>query len=473
MKLRQLVLGIEGIEVRGSKEVDITGIASDSRIVAPGNLFIAKKGLRSDGASFIHQAVNSGAKAVVTDLYDPFLGLPQIIHPFPSRLEALLSSKYYGRPSQKLFVVGVTGSKGKTTTTYLCRHLIESFGEKCGLLGTIETIIGDERLYSECTTRDAMTNQKLLKEMLVRKCSSAVLEVSSHGLCQDRVSEIAFDVGIFTNLYPDHLDYHKTMDQYAEAKKKLFSQVDGVSIVNQDSPYSSFMRGKGNILTVGIENRADIRASDIVFHDGGTQFVIDGVRFESPLLGLFNVYNILSAIALGISQGKNLKQMSSLFLQFAGVPGRLQRVPNEKGIHVIVDYAHTEESLDHVLFTLKKVAKQKMIVVFGCGGERDSARRKGMARSAEKYADFSIITTDNPRSEDPQMIAQEILKGFQESKNVTLILDRKEAISSAINMAHRGDFVVIAGKGHEKVQIFLNKTVTFDDVDVAIEVLRA
>lgn len=469
MKLKQLLHGVSGIEVRGSKEVEITGIASDSRVVAPGNLFIARKGEKEDGSRYIGQAVSSGAKAVVTDLYDPFLSLPQVICPSPGRIEALLSAKYYGRPSQKLFVVGVTGSKGKTTTTYLCRHLLSGFGQTCGLVGTIETWIGEKRQSSERTTHDAIWNQKLLREMVVQKCTSAILEVSSHGLSQGRVDEIVFDVGIFTNLYPDHLDYHQTVENYAESKKKLFGKVKGVSILNQDSPWASFMQTQGNVLSVGIENFAKIQAKNISYSDRGTEFFIDGVLFRSSLLGLFNVYNLLSAIGLGVSRGKSLEDISEVLSSFPGVPGRLERVPNEKGIHVIVDYAHTGESLESVLATLKNVAQKKMIVVFGCGGERDPARRKKMAQAAEKYADFSIVTTDNPRSEDPEMIAREIVSGFCSLDKVAVVLDRKEAIGEAIGMAKRGDFVVIAGKGHEKVQIFLNKTVTFDDVSVVKE----
>lgn len=468
MKLKQLIHGIEGLEVRGSKEIDITGIASDSRIVAPGNLFIAKKGEKDDGARYIGQAVLSGAKAVVTDVYDPFLPLSQIICPCPHKLEALLAAKYYGRPSQKLFVVGVTGSKGKTTTTFLCRHLL---GEKCGLLGTVETRTGGARQDSSCTTHDAILNQKFLKEMLVHKCTSAVLEVSSHGLEQGRVEEIAFDVGIFTNLYPDHLDYHKTVERYASAKKKLFAQVEGISILNADSPWASYMQGIGKHLLVGTQGKGEIQATDISFQDQGTTFFVSGVRFESPLMGLFNVYNMLYAIGLGIFRGQSLEEMSSVFSSFPGVPGRLERVPNDKGIHVIVDYAHTGESLESALLTLKRVAKKRMIVVFGCGGERDPARRKEMAEVSEKYADFSIVTTDNSRSEDPEAICRQILDGYSSLKNVAVVLDRKEAIRRAICEANRGDFVVIAGKGHEKVQIFLHKTVTFDDVAVAREVL--
>lgn len=455
MLLRRLFQNLD-VEIRG-KDIDITGVCSDSRIVAPGNIFIAK----GEGAKYIPQAISNGARAIVTDLYDPFLQVTQVLAQRPEKIEATIAARYHDHPSEKLYCVGVTGSKGKTTTTYLCHHLLEKIGEKCGLIGTIETWI-DARVPSHCTTHDACANQKLLKEMVNHNCKAAVLEVSSHGLDQGRVDEIAFDCGIFTNLYPDHLDYHKTIESYAAAKKKLFTLVKGVSIYNVDNPWGKFMDTGGEKITIGIENQADIRAEKI----SEKEFFVNGVRFVIPMIGLYNVYNVLYAIALGKIKGKSEEELSQIFLDFPGVPGRLEQVPNNLGIHVIVDYAHTGESLYQTLSTLKRVAKKKIIVVFGCGGNRDPARRVQMAEAAEKFADFSIITTDNPRSEDPERIAQEIQCGFQ-TTNHKIIMDRKEAIKEAIAMARIGDFVIIAGKGHEKVQIFSHKTVSFDDVAVA------
>lgn len=445
------------VEIRG-KDIELTGVCSDSRIITPGNLFIAK----GNGSKFIPQAISNGARAILTDLYNPFFSVSQVVCAHPEKIEAVVAARYHDHPSEKLFCVGVTGSKGKTTTTYLCKHLLEKIGLKCGLIGTIETWI-DHRIPSQYTTQDASANQKLLKEMVNLNCKAAVLEVSSHGLDQGRVEEVAFDCGIFTNLYPDHLDYHQSVELYANAKKRLFSMVKGTSILNVDNPWSTFM-GKG--ITIGIEKQADIRAEKIVFTEFGTEFTVNGVQCKMPLIGMYNVYNVLSAFALGVIQGKNLSEMSEFFLDFAGVPGRLERVINESGKHVFVDYAHTGESLRQTLETLRKVAKQKLIVVFGCGGDRDKARRLQMAEAAEKMADFAIITTDNPRSEDPEMIVKEIKTGFKKS-NYQVIMDRKEAIQEAISMAKSGDFVVIAGKGHEKEQIFSHKTVSFDDVAIA------
>lgn len=473
MKLKQLLKGIKDIEVRGSKEIEITGICSDSRIVAPGHLFIAKKGEKHDGSQYIGLAVDAGARGIVTDVYDPFLKIPQIITKTPGLIEAKLAASYFGHPSNKLFVVGITGTKGKTTTTYLVRHLLEGLGERSGLIGTIETITGKNRIDSGFTTHDAIYNQKCLHEMVLQGCKSAVLEVSSHGLDQERVDEISFDIALFTNLHPDHLDYHKTVENYAAAKRKLFSRCKGVSIFNADNRWSATTQVNGKSLYFGVEKASDVQAKEIVLSENGAEFVVNGVRFVSPLMGLFNVYNLLGAISVGLARGEKLEEISRIFATFPGVPGRLERVPNDKGIHVFVDFAHTGDALASVLETLKKIAKQRIIVVFGCGGNRDEGRRKPMAEAAEKYADLSIITSDNPRNEDPEHICQQILEGYQNRENVVVEPDRKSAISQAIGQAKKGDFVLIAGRGHEKVQIFLGKTVTFDDVAIAKEMLSS
>lgn len=458
MRVKSLVKGLD-VTVKGSKEVEITGISSDSRTVAPGNLFIAKRGGTHDGTQFIGQAVSAGAVAIVTDIYDPSLEKTQIIHKDVSSIEAKIAARYYGEPAEDLFVVGVTGTKGKTTTTYLIKHLLDGLKKPSGLIGTVETVVGDHRFFSTLTTHDVIANQKWLKEMELKGCKAAVLEVSSHGLDQGRVDEIGFDLGVFTNLYPDHLDYHKTIEEYAAAKKKLFAKAEQ-AILNADSPWSEFM-GKG--FTFGIE-KGDLRASDIVFTASGTQFVIDNCRFQLPLIGRFNVYNALAAIAVGLQIGAKLHEMRDILAKFTSVPARLERIGN-----VFVDFAHTGEALENVLQTLQEIAKGRVIVVFGCGGNRDPGRRVGMAKAAEKWADVSIITSDNPRQEDPHEIAKQILAGF--SRPPLVELDRKRAISMAIEMAKPDDLVLIAGKGHERVQIFAHQTIPFDDAAIVKEII--
>lgn len=458
MKIKALIKGID-VTVKGSKETPITGISSDSRTVAPGNLFIAKRGATFDGTQFIQQALNAGAAAIVSDIYDPFLNLPQMIHPDPASIEAKLAARYYGEPAEELLVVGVTGTKGKTTTTYLIKHLLDGLNYPAGLIGTVETIVGTNRFFSTLTTHDVISNQKLLKEMVMKECKAAVMEVSSHGLTQGRVDEIGFDYGLFTNLYPDHLDYHKTIEEYAKAKRKLFERAES-GILNADSPWSEFM-GKG--LTFGIE-KGEIRAQNIAMDAKGTEFVVEGCQFHSPLIGKFNVYNALGAIALGLKIGAKLEKISEILATFESVPARLQRIGN-----VFIDFAHTGEALENVLQTLREIAKGRVIVVFGCGGNRDPNRRITMGKAADHFADISIVTTDNPRQEDPLEIAKQIASAF---RNPPLLQpDRKQAICQAIEMAREDDLVLIAGKGHERVQIFAHQSVPFDDAEVVREKL--
>lgn len=481
MKLKLLLKGLEEIEVKGSKEVEITGLSTDSRTTAPGQLFLAKSGAHFDGAEFIPQALASGAAAVATDLYDPFSSVPQLIYPDPTALEAKLASRFYHHPSKELFMVGVTGTKGKTTTTYLIWHLLGGLERSVGLLGTVETVVGSERHSSSFTSHMAIQNQKLLREMVSRGGKRAVLEVSSHGLQQKRVDQIEWDAALFTNLHADHLDYHKTIEAYAAAKKKLFGQLDGSSklkkraIFNADSSWTSFMQQgvASPIWTFGIEAKSDVRGSEPRFSSKGTSLKVEfqGIKedFELPLMGRFNVYNALAATAVALETGMSLSQIGERLSHFKTVPGRLEQVENSLGIGIFIDYAHTGEALRNVLSTLREMGPKRLICLFGCGGDRDPRRRVEMGAAADGLADLSILTSDNPRSEDPSLICGAILEGFASSSKATIILDRKEAIHQALSIAEAGDIVLIAGKGHEKVQIFSHQTLPFDDVEVARE----
>ncbi len=460
MKLKKLIKGLD-VQLKKGREMEISGIASDSRTVSPGNLFIAKRGLTHDGSQFIAQAVSGGAAAILTDIYDPFLDLPQILCPDPGAMEAKLAAHYYGEPSKELSVLGVTGTKGKTTTTYLIKHLLDELGMLSGLVGTVETIIGENRFFSTLTTHDVLSNHRALREMVQKGCKAAVLEVSSHGLDQGRVDEIEFDFGVFTNLYPDHLDYHQNMEEYAAAKRKLFTRA-AKSIFNADSPWAEFM-GKG--FTFGIE-KGEIRAQNLLCTPNGTQFVVEGCSFTSPLIGRFNVYNNLAAIALGLQMGAKLESIRDSLASFGSVPARLERIGN-----VFIDFAHTGEALENVLSTLREITKGRLIVVFGCGGNRDPQRRTAMARAADRLADQSIITNDNPRQEDPEEIARQIQAAFQRAPIVEL--NRRKAIELAIQMAAADDLILIAGKGHEKVQIFAHQSIPFDDALIVKEILQA
>jgi UDP-N-acetylmuramoyl-L-alanyl-D-glutamate--2,6-diaminopimelate ligase len=473
MKLRALLRGLKGLEVRGSKEVEITGLTVDSRTAAPGNLFIARKGLVLNGAEFIPKALEAGSVAVLTDLYDPFCPVTQIIAERPQEWESFLARRFYGAPSEKLFIAGVTGTKGKTTTTYLIHHLLNGLGYPAGLVGSVEMLLGEEKRPSILTTHSAIHNQKLLKEMLAKNCTSVSFEVSSHGLAQKRVEGIDFDVAVFTNLYSDHLDYHATIEEYAATKKILFANVKR-AIFNADSEWTPFMR-EGCLSptwTFGIERSADIQAEQVRFDERGTTFVIDGQIFFIPLMGRFNVYNTLGAISVGLHLGATLGSIATILAIFQTAPGRLERVLNDRGIWVFVDHAHTGPALENVLITLREIARRRVICVFGAGGNRDLQRRAQLAKAAEKYADVSIITSDNPRNEDPASICEQIRSTYQDRSKPIVEVNRKKAITLALEMAEAEDIVLIAGKGHEKMQIFAHQTVPFDDVLVARELLE-
>lgn len=484
MRLRKL-LREAGIEASVA-DVEITGICSDSKRVAPGNLFIAKKGLTRDGIEFIPEAIAAGAIAVASAIVDPFLPseIIQIIHPDAALLEAKLAKIYYHHPEEKLFLVGITGTNGKTTTSYLVRHLFECSGLSCGLIGTVEWIAGKNHYPSLYTAPDLLTNYKLFQEMVQTGCQAAVMEVSSHALEQGRVRNIEFDVAVFSNLTQDHLDYHKTMENYADAKAKLFSSLGTNAtksftkraVINADSPWSSDLIRDcpAEILSYGIEKEeAKIRACDLILTPEGMQFSVryldEKVAFALPLIGRFNIYNCLAAIGVGISYGFSLKKMSAFLRSFKNVRGRLERVENSRALNIFVDYAHSDDALKNVLTTLNEIKRGKLITVFGCGGNRDRDKRPKMGSVAEHHSDLCIVTSDNPRQEDPKEIIQEILKGFNNPNRAITLIDRREAIQRAIQLATPEDILLIAGKGHETKQIFAHHTIHFDDREVARE----
>jgi len=468
MRLKKLIQQVSDIEVRGSREIEITGLCANSKFVSPGNLFIAKKGLKTDGAKFIEEAVASGAVAVLTDLYDPFLPVVQLIHSDVAKVEAKLAAAYYQYPSSALKMIGITGTNGKTTSSFLIKHLLDL---KTGVIGTIEWVIGDSHFPANMTTPDVLTNHKLLKEMVNAECKAAVMEVTSHALSQNRVGEIEFDIALFTNLTQDHLDYHGDMESYRSAKEKLFLGLaaDKWAIFNADD--SAKFKTKANRLTYGIEQPADLKAKDLKLTDKGIQFTAcfkgQEVQCKSQLIGKFNVYNILGAMAVAICSGRTLEQCAAAIKTFTGVAGRLERVKNRLGLNIFVDFAHTDDALIRVLETLQPLKKGKLITVFGCGGDRDKQKREKMGRAVCRYSDQAIVTSDNPRSEDPHSIIEQILKGFTPHYPVTAEVDRAKAIQMAVHQTTKDDILLIAGKGHEKGQIFAHHVIPFDDVEVA------
>ncbi len=481
MKLSILLHKLD-IQIKGKKDLVVTGISAHSKQVAPGNLFIAKRGEKTDGSLFIDEALQGGACAILTDLYNPFLShVTQVITKNPSLLEGEIARRFYQDPSQKLFLVGITGTNGKTTTSYLIKHLLEEKKAPCGLIGTIENILGDHHLPSQLTTPDVITLNRYFYEMLHKGCLSAVIEVSSHALIQKRIAAIEFDVAVFTNLSQDHLDYHKTMDNYAAAKKLLFSHLTSLqsksfiktSVINIDDLWGRSLVKEidSKIITYGIDNaQADLQAKRLKLSFEGSSFVLvyqgEEVEIKTSLIGRFNVYNCLAAIGVALAKGLSLQEIAKKLKAFKGVPGRLQKIPTEKGIHVYVDFAHTPQALESVCKTLKELTKGSLISVFGCGGDRDKDKRPKMATAAEKYCDQMIFTSDNPRREEPEKIIQEMLFGVLHPHKVIVEIDRKKAILQAMALATKKDIVIIAGKGHESTQIFKDKTIAFSDVDI-------
>lgn len=490
MKLKKLLKDIPIREVKGSAEIEITGICSNSKLVSPGSLFIARKGLSDDGERYIPEAIAAGAVAVVTDILNPSLkNVTQIIHQDVALIEGMLAANYYQFPSDELFMVGITGTNGKTTTSFLVKYLLDKLKKNAGLIGTIEYIIGAHRYPATRTTPDVINNHKMLREMVLQGCKSAVMEVSSHALDQGRVQNIDFDVAIFTNLSLDHLDYHITMEAYAKAKNKLFISLDQKklkkkkfidikkSIVNADSPWlPQIIAGcsSDTILTYGIDNCADVRATEIKLFQTSTEFTLTyqakSIHCKSPLIGRFNVYNYLAAISVGLIKGEPLEKLADIMSKTPTVPGRLELVANFRGLKIYVDFAHSDDALKNVLETLKELKTKRIITVFGCGGDRDTKKRPLMAKVAEEYSDLTIVTSDNPRSENPDSICQEIVTGFKNANSYEIITDRYAAIQRAIFLSEEDDIILIAGKGHETYQIFGSKTIEFDDRKVAQEI---
>lgn len=486
MKLKQLLKEIPECLLKGSDEITITGVSANSQSIAAGNLFIAKKGQAHDGGKFISEAIEKGALAILTDRFDPSHSqVAQLIHPDPAAIESLIAAEYYRHPSDELLMVGITGTNGKTTTSFIIKYLLDCFKGSCGLIGTIEYIIGEKKIQAARTTPDVTANHRFLREMADQGCRSAVMEVTSHALIQGRVDKIDFDVALFTNLTQDHLDYHTTMEEYCKAKNQLFRRLGQErrkkcspkwAVINQDSPWSSqIVEGcRESILTYGIQSPADLRASNIFLDKQGTHASVSyqdrTLSCSWPLIGRFNVYNCLAAMAALLVQGFPFSEIVEKMVHLPPVRGRLEPVKNALGLKIYVDYAHTDDALINVLSTLSEVKPGRLITVFGCGGDRDTNKRPKMAKACEDHSDFTIVTSDNPRSENPDEICRAIVHGFKQKDSYAVEVDRRKAICKAIQMATPEDLILIAGKGHETYQVFANQTIEFDDCRIAAEI---
>jgi UDP-N-acetylmuramoyl-L-alanyl-D-glutamate--2,6-diaminopimelate ligase len=412
-------------------------------------------------------------------MYDPSLkGVTQLCTPHIEETEAIVAATFWNNPSSKLHMVGVTGTSGKTTTTYLVRHLYSHFGVSSGLMGTVTYIAGNHQRSAIRTTPDVITTHSFLNEVVQSGATACVMEVSSHALMQGRTAQVDFDTAVFTNLTPEHLDYHGTREAYADAKSLLFMKLlkkpDPLAIFNAQDPWAQAVVGNcpAKKLSFALEAPADVTAKNIILSRENTRFDIcfagETVSVCWPLAGKFNVANALAATCVFLGRGYRLQEIAQGITSFSAPPGRLERVPNEKGLTIFVDYAHKEDALFKVLKTLRETTSGKLITVFGCGGDRDKQKRPKMAKAAEQFSDLTIVTSDNPRSEDPMTIIQQICTGFTSSL-YQVIPDRKSAIQYAIQQATPSDIILIAGKGHEHYQIFSQGTIPFDDCEIARE----
>jgi UDP-N-acetylmuramoyl-L-alanyl-D-glutamate--2,6-diaminopimelate ligase len=469
MKSREIIRSIGKFSIPNFL---VRGVSCNSKLIKPGFIFVAVKGNKLDGTLFIKEAVEKGAKLIVSESCNIFCcpGIACIKVPDARLALAKLASRFYNFPSRKIKVVGVTGTNGKTTVTYLIEKILKGQGRGAGIVGTINYRFKNTAIASKNTTPGAVELQSLLYKMLNQGIGYCLMEVSSHALDQDRVAGIDFHSAIFTNLTQDHLDYHKDMEEYFKAKAKLFKRLTpkSICVINNDDPYSKRLKKltRARIVTYAIDNKADYTARNILLGVKNTEFNLSAPKINEQirtrLIGKHNVYNVLSAIAWAKESGVPIRSIKTALKDFKLVPGRLEAVHSKRGFSVFVDYAHTEDALKNVITALRPLCAGRLIVLFGCGGERDKTKRPKMGRVVTELADYAIITSDNPRSEDPNKIIRDIKKGIRK-RNFITIVNRKYAAKKAVSLARKGDLILLAGKGHEDYQVFKNRAVHFDD----------
>ncbi|OGU05769.1 MAG: UDP-N-acetylmuramoyl-L-alanyl-D-glutamate--2,6-diaminopimelate ligase [Geobacteraceae bacterium GWC2_58_44] len=501
MKLAQLLGSVSGARVTGDSDIEIAGLHYDSRQVRPGGLFFALRGVQSDGSLFVAAAVKGGAVAVVADRPCAVAGVTVVQVPDARRAMSLMASLFYGEPSAAIPVVGITGTNGKTTTSYLIEGILEAAGIPAAVLGTISYRFGATSIPAPNTTPESVDLQKILRELVDLGARGAVMEVSSHSLEQRRADGCLFDVAVFTNLTRDHLDYHHDMASYFGSKLRLFTDLlapspakpQRVAVVNLDDPYGREIAAAASapVLGYAMEGGAELTVAEVAFSVHGIRCRLSTPRGElalaSDLLGRFNLYNILAAVGTGLALGLPDAAIRAGIEGHKKVPGRLERVENSKGITVLVDYAHTGDALENVLTTLSELRSGRIITIFGCGGDRDKGKRPVMGEIAARYSDLAVLTSDNPRTEEPQAILEdvragivplalreygldELARGFRE-KGFAVIESRREAVRAAILAAEPGDIVLLAGKGHEDYQIIGSEKFHFDDREEAAAAL--
>ena len=478
MKLSQLLHSIQ-YHTNAADDLEILGVEYDSRKVAPGDAFFCIKGYTTDGHKFAKNAQDQGAVVAICE-HELDLDIPCVVVEDARRAMAIAASNYYARPQNGMKMLGITGTNGKTTTTYMLKTVLDAMGEKAGLIGTVSCMAGQKVLRaSDSTTPEPMQLFGLLQEMKQEGCSCVCMEVSSHGLSQDRVLGIEFEVGIFSNLTQDHLDYHKTMEEYAAQKRKLFLQ-SKIGAFNLDDPHCQMMaEGVGcKKVFYGTKEGADLRATNIELHQEGIGYTLvigeKEYQVHVNIPGKFTVYNSLACITALYAMGIPVERILKGLEQIQGVPGRIEVVPTPgKEYTVILDYAHTPDSMENILSAVSGFCKGRIITVFGCGGDRDPIKRPLMGEAAGRASDFCVVTSDNPRTEDPQKILEDIIPGVEKTGcDYTVMENRREAIKYAMSYAKKDDVIVLAGKGHEPYQDIMGVKHPFDEKIIVQEVLR-
>lgn len=485
MLLKDLLENIvDDVVVKKYQDIDIRSICYDSRSIEKDSMFIALKGSKLNGADFSLEAISRGASVVVMNESDKpsktFGAGCYIYVEDTDKILKKIAKRFYDNPSRKIKTIGITGTNGKTTITYLIESILKAAGKKCGVIGTINYRFDGKELPAVNTTPGILENQKLLSDMVKAGLDYCIMEVSSHALSQGRVDLINFHSAVFTNLTNEHLDYHRTKENYFLAKAKLFQGLlsDRTSAINIDDEFGEklVLMTQSRVLTYGVEHNADLRVEDIKMTQEQTSFNLKYELMDIPvrtkLIGMHNVYNILAAAAICLTEGVSSAALKNGIEGLSVVPGRLEKIDCGQGFDVFIDYAHTKDALECVLTSIKDVSGSRLILVFGCGGDRDRQKRSEMGEVASRCADFSIITTDNPRGEDPKSIVHQILKGFQ-GEHFLVEMDRREAIRRAFCMAEEGDIVLLAGKGHELYQIVKNQKIEFDEHKIISELLYA
>lgn len=481
MKIEALLDGIEILESKGNLDIDISSLNYNSRKIEKDGLFAAIKGLKTDGHKYIDSAIENGAKAVVLEVMPEDIkdGVTYIKVADSRNAMAKMSAEFYGNPSRELNLIGITGTNGKTTTSYIMRAVYEAAGHKVGIIGTIGNIIDGELIETGTTTPDSLELQQSFRLMLDKGIDTVIMEVSSHALDLDRVAYSEFDTGIYTNLSVDHLDYHKDLDDYLEAKKKLFNLTVKKNLVNADDEYGKKILSEEKMQTektstYGIEESDDINASNIKLDSQGAHFRLNtpkgSIDMSCSIPGIFTVYNSLAAASAAYFDGISLETIKKGIESIEDVKGRFEVVPTDTDFTVIIDFAHTPDALEKVLKCIREFAEKRIIAVFGAGGDRDNSKRAVMGEISGKYADLSVVTSDNPRTEDPDSIIAQIVEGVEKSGGeYVTVTDRKDAINYAVNNAEEGDIVLLAGKGHENYVIIGETKYHFDEREVVQE----